>query len=509
MLSFQRTLSTQDNVMQNVIQFLVNPEAQGQSRDMFLPGEQAQRLISSYGEAARASVDLMSGFSQLAASLAPGAVMNEPATAAQTQTIPQQQQASYVVSPSYSNHSEPVKPEYQTPTQDGFTSDPTSPDSQVPQMQIPMQHHQQAEEDVQEHDFANAFANFQFPGGQVPLQQQQTEGGLRVFTVGHLAPRQDDSETSSTPDPMPAPPPNLHIMKDHEDTQQRPPHSVRVRRQTFVPGWAVPPKILLVDDDAVYRNMSSKFLQVFGCEADVAVDGISALDKVNMEKYDLILMDVVMPNLDGIAATNMIRQFDLATPIISMTSNIHSNDIMHYFNSGNPAASPLIPFLFFGRELMAGMNDVLPKPFTKDSLLGMLEKHLLHLKQMKQMQEMGYSIPAPIKTNQRLIELPSETTSPQQSQHPQTQPPPQDVDDGNLQFSYEGDYANVFAANGTPRRQYAAATSSGSGGKRRTASDRDAQYEYVEHGRGAPRSTAGTTEGPAPVKKARYNTPPW
>jgi osomolarity two-component system response regulator SKN7 len=339
MLSFQRTLSTQDNVMQNVIQFLVNPEAQGQSRDMFLPGEQAQRLISSYGEAARASFDLMSGFSQLAASLGtPGAVMNEPSTAAQTQTISQQQQT-FVVSPSYSNHSEHVKPEYQTPPKDGFTSDPTSPDSQAPQMQIPMQHHQ-VEEDVPEDDFANIFTNFQFPGGQVPLQQQQTEGGLRVFTVGHLAPRQDDSETSSTPDPMPAPPPNMHIMKDHEDTPQRPPHSVRVRRQTFVPGWAVPPKILLVDDDAVYRNMSSKFLQVFGCEADVAVDGISALDKVNMEKYDLILMDVVMPNLDGIATTNMIRQFDLATPIISMTSNIHSNDIMHYFNSGTPPPVP-------------------------------------------------------------------------------------------------------------------------------------------------------------------------
>jgi hypothetical protein len=158
---------------------------------------------------------------------------------------------------------------------------------------------------------------------------------------------------------------------------------------------------------------------------------------------------------------------------------------------------------------MAGMNDVLPKPFTKDSLLGMLEKHLLHLKQMKQMQELGYSIPAPIKTNQRLIELTPETTSPQQSQHAQTQPQPQDVDDGNLQFSYEGDYSNVFTANGTPRRPYAAPTSSGSRGKRRTVSDQDAQYEYVDQGRGVPRSTAGTTGGPAPVKKARYNTPPW
>lgn len=346
MLSFQRTLSTQDNVMQNVIQYLVNPDGTNQSRDMFLPSEQAQRLISSYGEAARASVDLMSGFSQLAASLAPNPMMNQASPAPpQSMQQPQQQQRqdapTYVVSPTYSNRSESIKPEHQTPKQEGFTSSATSPDSQVPPlppMQIPMQHDQQVEEAVPEPDFSNVFGNFQLPA-QVPASQQATEGGLRVFTVGHLAPRQVDPHTDAPPDPIPAPPPNLPIVKDHEDSQ-RPPHSVRVRRQTFVPGWAVPPKILLVDDDAVYRNMSSKFLQVFGCEADVAVDGISALDKVNMEKYDLILMDVVMPNLDGIAATNMIRQFDLATPIISMTSNIHSNDIMHYFNSGTLPSLP-------------------------------------------------------------------------------------------------------------------------------------------------------------------------
>ena len=318
--------------MQNVIQYLVNPDAANQSRDVFLPGEQAQRLISSYGEAARASVDLMTGFSQLAASLAPNAMMNQQTSPPQQQQQ-QQQHQDYVVSPTFSHQSEPVKPEYHTPTQDGFTSSATPPDSQVhPQ---PMSVHQQVEQDVPEPDFSQVFENFQF-AGQIPSQEQQAECGLRVFTVGHLTPRHGDtgSTGATTPDPMPAPPSNLPIIKDHEDSSHRPPNSVRVRRQTFVPGWSVPPKILLVDDDAVYRNMSSKFLQVFGCEADVAVDGISALDKVNVEKYDLILMDVVMPNLDGIAATNMIRQFDMATPIISMTSNVHYNDIMHYFNSG-------------------------------------------------------------------------------------------------------------------------------------------------------------------------------
>jgi CheY-like chemotaxis protein len=60
-----------------------------------------------------------------------------------------------------------------------------------------------------------------------------------------------------------------------------------------------------------------------------------------------------MPKLDGVSATNLIRQFDHMTPIISMTSNSKPNEIMTYYHSG--------------------MNDILPKPFTKEGLLGMLE----------------------------------------------------------------------------------------------------------------------------------------
>ena len=332
--------------MQNIIQYIVNPETNpGMSRDNpFLPGEQAQKLISSYDEAARASVDIMNDLSQLGASLAPNAMAIQ-----QTQALPPpppqlqhpshlqdpQQYASRTISPTFSQKSEKVKSEYQTPTREGYTSGATSPDSQSNRA-IP--HPQQVEDPANSNDFHN-FGNFQFPPEDQSSENNQNGagGGLRVFTVGHLAPRQDENEEDTTG--LQHSPPNMPTVKEHDD---RPQNALRVRRQTFVPGWAVPPKILLVDDDAVYRNMSSKFLQVFGCEADVAVDGFSALDKVNMEKYDLILMDVVMPNLDGISATNMIRQFDIATPIISMTSNIHSNDIMHYFNSG------LCPFdLFF------------------------------------------------------------------------------------------------------------------------------------------------------------------
>jgi osomolarity two-component system response regulator SKN7 len=53
-------------------------------------------------------------------------------------------------------------------------------------------------------------------------------------------------------------------------------------------------------------------------------------------KYDLILMDIIMPNLDGVSACHLIRQFD-RTPIIAMTSNIRSDDIQLYFQHGKAA----------------------------------------------------------------------------------------------------------------------------------------------------------------------------
>jgi osomolarity two-component system, response regulator SKN7 len=339
MLSFQRTLTTQDSVMQNIIQYLANPEnsTSTSTTTPFLPGEQTQKLISSYDEAAKASVDIMNDLSQLGAQLAPTALLGTQQSAG-TQPLPQvprletsQQygQRSHSAT-TYSVKSDPIKSEYHTPSRDGgyasASSSPTSQSSRPGQQQPPPG---QPVEDIpsQTTDFSG-FGHFQFPSQDPSAQNGQNPAGLRVFTVGHLAPREENGDES---DVVGHSPPNMPIIKE---TDERAPRALHVRRQTFVPGWAVPPKILLVDDDAVYRNMSSKFLQVFGCEADVAVDGISALDKVNMEKYDLILMDVVMPNLDGITATNMIRQFDINTPIISMTSNIRSDDIMHYFNSG-------------------------------------------------------------------------------------------------------------------------------------------------------------------------------
>jgi len=86
---------------------------------------------------------------------------------------------------------------------------------------------------------------------------------------------------SAGPDPLTRPP---SVMDSPGGSR------IRVRRSTFSPAWSVAPRVLLVDDDQVSRRLFSKFLQVSGCTIDVAVDGIGAVNKMNLEKYDLVLM---------------------------------------------------------------------------------------------------------------------------------------------------------------------------------------------------------------------------
>jgi osomolarity two-component system response regulator SKN7 len=68
-------------------------------------------------------------------------------------------------------------------------------------------------------------------------------------------------------------------------------------------------------------------------------------------KYDLVLMDIIMPNLDGVSATHLIRQFD-STPIVAMTSNIRSDDISMYFQHGM-LDSMLVDFLRYANLMLS------------------------------------------------------------------------------------------------------------------------------------------------------------
>ncbi|RKP30976.1 hypothetical protein METBISCDRAFT_9190, partial [Metschnikowia bicuspidata] len=115
--------------------------------------------------------------------------------------------------------------------------------------------------------------------------------------------------------------------------------------------------VLLVEDDDVYIQLCRKHLIKYGCKVTVVTDGLLAISTVKQTKYDFVLMDIVMPNLDGASAANFIRKFDENTPIVAMTSNFEEKDLESYLNHG--------------------MNDILAKPFTTDDLYLMLSKHLL------------------------------------------------------------------------------------------------------------------------------------
>ncbi|CAG8954801.1 hypothetical protein HYFRA_00004726 [Hymenoscyphus fraxineus] len=146
--------------------------------------------------------------------------------------------------------------------------------------------------------------------------------------------------------------PMPEIQPEEDSTSNR-------KKSLMEPIWGInKPRVLLVEDDKMCAKIGSKFLQMYECGVEIARDGLEAVNKMNNggDQFDLILMDIIMPNLDGVSATVCIRDLRPNIPIIAMTSNIRADDIDMYFRYG--------------------MNDVLPKPFTKEGMLKSLQKHL-------------------------------------------------------------------------------------------------------------------------------------
>lgn len=112
-------------------------------------------------------------------------------------------------------------------------------------------------------------------------------------------------------------------------------------------------RVLLVDDNEINRQVALTLLSGAGHAVDFAVDGRQAIDAWRRCRYDMILMDVQMPVVDGLQATREIRRLEGVndhTPIIAMTANAMSGD--------QEAC------------LAAGMDDYVSKPFQVDAFLG-------------------------------------------------------------------------------------------------------------------------------------------
>ena len=93
-------------------------------------------------------------------------------------------------------------------------------------------------------------------------------------------------------------------------------------------------RILVVDDEARIRQIIRKYAEFEGFEVEEAVDGMQAIEICRKEDFDLIIMDVMMPELDGFSACREIRKFK-KTPIIMLSARGEEYDKIHGFELGN------------------------------------------------------------------------------------------------------------------------------------------------------------------------------
>ncbi|MCR4933147.1 MAG: response regulator [Lachnospiraceae bacterium] len=118
--------------------------------------------------------------------------------------------------------------------------------------------------------------------------------------------------------------------------------------------------ILVVDDNKVNVRVLCAFLKHFNVAADTAYSGMEAIDMVQKKEYDLIFMDHMMPEMDGVETTQRIRELDSDNaqnvPIVACTANVVSS----------------VKELF----LQAGMNDFVPKPIQLEVLMEIMAKYL-------------------------------------------------------------------------------------------------------------------------------------
>ncbi|MEY4521464.1 MAG: hypothetical protein RIT10_649 [Bacteroidota bacterium] len=116
-------------------------------------------------------------------------------------------------------------------------------------------------------------------------------------------------------------------------------------------------KILIAEDNQLNQMLIKAILDKESIQYDLAENGMQVLEKLKSAHFDLILMDIQMPIMDGINATIEIRnQLKSSIPIIALTANASVTDELKY------------------KEV--GMNDHLSKPFKREDLFNKIKKQL-------------------------------------------------------------------------------------------------------------------------------------
>ncbi len=135
----------------------------------------------------------------------------------------------------------------------------------------------------------------------------------------------------------------------------------RIKEDTVLDEFQIPKniKILYAEDNLINQKITNALLNNIGIKCDIAQNGLEAFEMYKENEYDLILMDMQMPKLDGIESTKEIRKYELnakqTSPIyiVAVTANTFSNDRKKCFD--------------------AGMNDFISKPFKEIELRNIIK----------------------------------------------------------------------------------------------------------------------------------------
>ena len=159
-------------------------------------------------------------------------------------------------------------------------------------------------------------------GGEISVKSRVGEGSLFTFTLNF----------------------KQTIQHDHKNT------SVTCSYKDKLPLKGV--KVLLVEDNFFNQMLASKILENWHCKVEIAENGIIALEKVEKNNFDVILMDIQLPEIDGYETTHFIRNKTVSpkcdTPIIAMTAHAFADEVE--------------------KCLKAKMNDYISKPFDENKL---------------------------------------------------------------------------------------------------------------------------------------------